>query len=323
MILNTFGAYLRQKDGMFQVETEGKKAELAPARIERILITTAVSLTSDALLLALQHNIDVVFLDKYGEPQARLWHSRPGSTITIKRRQLAISAAAEGLALALEWVKQKVGNQADFLGELAANREGEKREKLLEKQEFINRMLPAFDVIEGTIDEQRGTVMGNEGVCGRAYFEALSLVMPSAWVFNGRSHRPAQDYFNAFLNYAYGVLYSLVERAILIAGLDPYTGFIHADNYNKTSLVFDLIERYRITAEKTVTLLFTGKKVNNDCCRTIPGGFLLDKPGKELLLRSLNERLDAVVHYKQKNHKVRDIIQLDCHELAQRLLKGE
>jgi CRISPR-associated protein Cas1 len=381
IILNTFGSYLRQKDGMFLVESEDRKTSLSPEKIERILITTAVSLTSDALVLAMQNNIDVVFMDKFGDPIGRLWHSRPGSTIAIKRRQLGISSDERGVSLALEWVSQKVSNQAEFLGELASNRDGEKKEKLLAKKEFIEQMLPRFGVpvpgsgsslsgaggsdaavpgilpeivpqvpvepttddsakpglapreesgpglamdvsaLSGKIDEVRGWIMGNEGACGRAYFEALSYIMPQSFVFGGRSHRPAKDFFNAFLNYSYGVLYSLTERAILIAGLDPYIGFVHADNYNKPSLVYDLVERYRIVAEKTVVFLFTGKKVNADCCREIPGGYSLDKPGKELLLRSLNERLDEVCHYKGKNHKRRDIIQLDCHELAQRLLK--
>ena len=46
--------------------------------------------------------------------------------------------------------------------------------------------------------------------------------------------------------YAYGVLYGLVEKACIVAGLDPFVGFLHTDNYNKTSLVFHLIEPFRI-----------------------------------------------------------------------------
>jgi hypothetical protein len=47
------------------------------------------------------------------------------------------------------------------------------------------------------------------------------------------------------LNYGYGVLYSLVEKACIYAGLDPFVGFLHTDNYVKKSLVFDLLEPYR------------------------------------------------------------------------------
>ena len=321
LILNTFGAYIYQQDRMFKVKTEEKQALLSPEKIERILVTNAVTFSSDAVLLALESNIDIIFFDKYGDPRGRVWHSRPGSTITVKRRQLELSQDEDGVRLALRWVIQKLNNQKDFLTELANNRKGEKKEFILKKRDFIKSKIPVVENIKGDIEEVRGQIMGNEGVCGRNYFAALSHIMPSQYAFSGRSHRPAGDYFNAFLNYGYGVLYSIVERAILIAGMDPFIGFIHADNYNKKSLVFDLIEPYRIIADKTVTYLFTGKQVKKECCREMTKGFSLDKPGKELLIKSLNSRLDEVVHYKGKNHKVRDTIQLDFHEIAQNLLK--
>ena len=46
------------------------------------------------------------------------------------------------------------------------------------------------------------------------------------------------------------MLYSLVERACIVAGLDPFVGFLHTDNYNKKSLVFDLIEPFRVLGER-------------------------------------------------------------------------
>lgn len=103
--------------------------------------------------------------------------------------------------------------------------------------------------------------MGFEGSAGRIYFDALNYVMPERFKFDGRSRNPAKDEFNALLNYGYGVLYSLVEKACIIAGLDPYIGFLHTDNYNKKSLVFDLIEMFRIFADETVVYLFSGRKV--------------------------------------------------------------
>ena len=79
----------------------------------------------------------------------------------------------------------------------------------------------------------------------KKYFEALSSILPEKYKFKSRSRNPAKDEFNAMLNYGYGVLYSMVEKACIIAGLDPYIGFLHTDNYNKKSLVFDVIELFR------------------------------------------------------------------------------
>jgi len=84
-------------------------------------------------------------------------------------------------------------------------------------------------------EENRQKIMGIEGTISRIYFESISKLMPEKYKFQGRSRNPAIDEFNCLLNYAYGVLYSRVERACIIAGLDPYIGFLHTDNYNKKS----------------------------------------------------------------------------------------
>ena len=89
------------------------------------------------------------------------------------------------------------------------------------------------------IEDVRGSIMGIEGSGGRIYFEAISFILPDRYKFEGRSRNPAKDEFNALLNYGYGILYSKVEKACIIAGLDPYVGIIHTDHYNKKSLVFD------------------------------------------------------------------------------------
>ncbi len=76
------------------------------------------------------------------------------------------------------------------------------------------------------IDEIDSTLRGGlEGTAGRVYFNTLSSLLVERYRFHGRSFRPAGDPFNAFLNYAYGVLYSRVEKVLIIAGLRSICGF--------------------------------------------------------------------------------------------------
>ncbi len=181
--------------------------------------------------------------------------------------------------------------------------------------------LEKIDKVQGFSKDRRGELMGFEGTSGRAYFDILSQIMPSGFHFNGRSKRPAKDPFNAMLNYSYGVLYSKVENACVIAGLDPYIGILHTDNYNKLSLVFDMIEKYRPWAEEAVTYLFTGRKVQQELFRETKNGIVLEKKAKELLISSLNEMLEETERYKGKNMKRLNIIQAECHRTANRILK--
>ena len=155
------------------------------------------------------------------------------------------------------------------------------------------------------------------------YFEALSQSLPEKHRFPGRSSRPAHNPFNAFLNYAYGILYSNVEKSLIIAGLDPYVGFLHRDDYNQKSLVFDVIEPYRIHAERVVFRLFSGKKVNQEHVSTITNGVSLNEHGKPLLVEAFNAYfLEDKVRHKGRNLSRQHAMQLDAHRFAQELLKG-
>ncbi len=185
----------------------------------------------------------------------------------------------------------------------------------------LQNALNGLDALSGTIEECRGSIMGMEGSGGRIYFEALSSLMPDRFKFNGRSRNPAKDEFNALLNYSYGVLYSKVEKACIIAGLDPYVGFIHTDHYNKKSLVFDLIENYRIWADEVVVNLFASRKAKVEHFDKIPNGLTLNKEGKAVLLTDFNSFMDESIRYRGRNIKRDNIIQFDCHRIANDLIK--
>ena len=165
--------------------------------------------------------------------------------------------------------------------------------------------------------------MGLEGTAGRAYFQCLSKLMPEKYQFEGRSRRPAKDPFNAALNYCYGILYGLVEKACILSGLDPYVGVLHTDNYNKKSMVFDLIEPFRIFAEQNAVYLFTGKKMKDEFFDANEGAVTLNTNGKPVVVGAMNKHLDETVRYRRKNVKRRYIIQHEAHRLANILLAEE
>lgn len=321
LVINTYGSYLRKKDECFLVKNEDKVFEVSAKKVQSIMITTSAYLSTDALKFAMENNIDVVFLDEYGDPYGRVWHSKLGSTTLIRRRQLEYAMDARGLELAKEWVLAKTDHQIDFLEKLKRPRE-EKEEALNQYMEAHKAIRGKMAALSGTLDEKRGSLMGLEGAAGRNYFSALSFIMPDRFKFDGRSRNPAKDEFNCLLNYGYGVLYSVVEKACIIAGLDPYVGFLHTDNYNKKSLVFDLIEPFRILAEQTVVYLFSQRKVKKEYFDEVKGGLTLNKDGKALLIQNLNEDFEKTVRYRSRNIKQRDTIQFECHRIANGMIQN-
>jgi CRISPR-associated protein Cas1 len=103
--------------------------------------------------------------------------------------------------------------------------------------------------------------------------------------------------------------------------VDPYVGIVHTDNYNKKSLVFDIIENYRIWAEEVVVNLFAARKVKQEHFDKLENGFVLNKEGKSLLIENISNYLDESVRYEGRNIKRSDIIQFDCHKIANSLIK--
>ncbi len=320
LVINTRGAYLKKEKNCFLVKNDDKSFEVSADKVDSILITTSATITTDAIEFAVENNIDIVFLNYFGDPYGRVWHSKLGSTTLIRRRQLEAEASVVGFNLARGWIAQKLENQIDFLKDLKKNRPDD-YDTLTQYIAKIEQLKDDLMSLKGSLDEKRGSIMGIEGMSSLTYFEALSSIMPDAWKFNGRSRDPAQDAFNCLLNYGYGVLYSQVEKACIIAGLDPYMGFLHTDNYNKKSFVFDLIEMFRIHIDRTVMNLFSKKQVHEGLFDKIPGGLYLNKEGKELLIKAVNETLDKEIEYKGRNVKVRNTIQMECHSIANSLIK--
>lgn len=317
--INTYGSALRKKDDMFEIWTEEKKVKISPQKISSIVISNAVQITTDAIQLALEHNIDVIMLDQYGAPYARVWFPRIGSTVLIRRRQLEMLDDALGLDFIKRWVCLKIMNQYRFLKTLVSKRDWVSDEDKA-KIELLRSYAVSIFGSEGTIDDLSGVIMGLEGSASRVYFGLLSELIPESYRFKGRSSRPAKDVFNAFLNYAYGILYSRTERALIIAGLDPYIGILHSDNYNKKSFVFDFIEAYRILADEPVFYFFSRHKCKPEYYDTIHKGITLNAEGKKVFAPYVLEYFDQKIRYRNKNRKRIDMIQTDAHAFANFLI---
>ncbi|MBI3271913.1 MAG: CRISPR-associated endonuclease Cas1 [Planctomycetes bacterium] len=327
LVLTTRGALLRVRDGCFQVrapkpktspneETEFAEHTFSPKKVEGILVGSAATLTTEALSLAVKHNVEVLLLDEFGDPECRVWHCRFGSTATIRRRQLEAETDGKGARIAREWIGAKIGAQAEFLARLFHARPAR-------EEEGAGRVEELRGLGRRALEAAREELLGLEAQAARAYFGILADLIPDAWRFAGRSRSPAKDPFNCFLNYAYGVLYGRVEKACIIAGLDPYVGFLHVDGHGRKALVFDLIEPFRHLADETVFYLFSGRQVRQEMCEAVPGGFSLAKEGKEVLIAALFARFEKGVRYRGRNIQEGNVIQFEAHRVAAALLDKE
>ncbi|MCD6354459.1 MAG: CRISPR-associated endonuclease Cas1 [Prolixibacteraceae bacterium] len=326
LIINTWGTYVHVKDEMFEIrvpveDNPPRKQCIASPKINSILLAKGAAISTDAIILAMKNNIDIVVLERDGFPVGRFWHSRLGSTTRIRKKQLEVSLGKTGVTIIKQLVGTKLKNQVEFLKQLKKHRE----QKALEMDEEIGKIKALTQKITelqaNATDEIAGTIRGLEGTSGRIYFGLLSRLLTEKYRFNGRSSRPATDSFNAFLNYAYGILYSRVEKALIVAGIDPFVGILHRDDYNKKSMVFDFIEPYRIWADEVIFKLFSAKKVNDSHTSPVTRGVTLNDEGKALLVQHFFKFFDEEkIRYKNRNQARSNILQLDAHALAQQFL---
>ena len=338
--ITTYGTYLHVKDAMFDIRRRGDDgkvtsvAKYSADKVTHILLATGTSLSTNAVKLAMRHNVDLVFIEQQGDPIGRVWHAKLGSTTKIRKRQLEASLGLEGLRWTRAWLLTKLDNQTSFVRNLKKHR--------AQHSDFLDDKLTRLEALALSVStlaapEYRTTgdrvtcvadvadsLRGLEGTAGRLYFETMSYVLPADYQFSGRSSRPAQDAFNAFLNYAYGMLYGKVEKTLMVAGLDPYLGFLHRDDYNQLSMVYDFIEPYRGWADEVVFRLFSAKKVNKAHVGEVSGsknGYSLNADGKALLVNAFNEFLDNdPVRYRGRNLVRSHCMQYDAHQFANELI---
>jgi CRISPR-associated protein Cas1 len=326
--INTYGTYVHVKDELFEIrikkDGEVVKKQFAASKVTQIIMTTGMALSTDAIKLAMIHNVDIVFLEQNGRPIGRVWHSKLVSTTKIRKAQLVASLNEVGLLWTKTWVIQKMENQLELIKDLKKHRPQHAdflNDKIGRVQNLIISIQQSGGVIVSDIAE---SLRGWEGTAGRLFFETLSHVLPDPYKFKGRSSRPAVDAFNAFLNYAYGMLYSKIEKTLIVAGIDPYVGFLHRDDYNQLSMVYDFIEPFRIFADEIVFRLFAAKKVNKSHLDELTNGVSLNAEGKPLLVEAFNKFMDETpIRHQGRNLTRSHIIQLEAHKFANDLIKEQ
>jgi CRISPR-associated protein Cas1 len=317
LVISEYGAFVGKHQGRLRVSRDGEVLAEAPLlHLEEVLVIgTRVSLSADAVRACCTAGIPIHFLDPAGRPYAALYSAGLTGTVLTRREQLLAYRDRRGVELAVAFARGKITNQANFLRYAAKYREEAAPEvgRLLKKEaERVRDSLDELRHLKGdTVEEVRGQILSVEGRAAQRYWDALKAVVPESYGWPGRVTRGARDPVNAALNYGYGILYGQVERALILAGLDPYGGFIHADRPGKPSLVFDLIEEFRtVVVDRTVVGMVTkGVKLE------IEEGRLTEEARRSVAEKVL-ERLEAAERYEKKRQPLRVVLQSQARHIA-------
>ena len=319
IVLNKYGIEIKVHNGMFRVIHQKEIHDIPVKKVSSILINQSAKLTSNVMFLAIENEIEIILVSKTGKPEGRIWSPKYGSISNIRKNQVGFGKSSD----AIEWIKgiigQKISNQQTLL--MALQKYDMSNKEDIEKNYIkLNKYIENIQQLNGeTINDVAQRLRGIEGSASRLYFATINEYLPEIYKFNKRSQHPAFDMFNSMLNYSYGMLYNHVERALIKAGIDPYVGILHRDEYNRPVLVFDFIEQYRVWADYVVIDLCMQNVIFPDFFDIDNGVHLLNEGGKRILIQSINDYMDELIDRNSKQRSRVTHIELDAQNFAAKL----
>lgn len=318
LILNSYGISLNRDNEGFVITTSEGRQRIPAESISGIQISRGAQITSDAIMLAVEREIEVLFLDRSGKVVGRIWSPKYGSISEIRKGQVNFVYSKAAVEWIKEVIRKKIENQQAMILLLCESNEPDSlAQKTIRRLEDYRSKIAGLkgDIVQDISHSLRGW----EGVSSRIYFETVNTALPEEYRFTERSQHPATDVTNAFLNYAYGLLYGKIESALIKAGIDPYVGVMHRDDYNRPVLVYDVIELYRIWAEYVVFTLLCQKVVTDEFYSLREDGSCWLEPlGRRVLIQSMNDYLDEVITVKGIQRSRLTSISLYAQSLAQK-----
>ncbi len=171
IFIQSFGAKLAVRNGLFEVTTienqQYLKHEYAPDELNELWVQNGCSITTAAIHLAMENDIDLLVLNHFGMPVGRFTPIRPSSIISIQRGQLLAAQNKMGLELVKSWIGKKMDNQALLLAHYCQNHRSNNANKALITKhiEQIRKYKNNLEAIEAAhVAEVADTLRGIEGI---------------------------------------------------------------------------------------------------------------------------------------------------------------
>ncbi|HID94623.1 MAG TPA: group II intron reverse transcriptase/maturase [Candidatus Latescibacteria bacterium] len=317
LVVSTLGSFVGKTSRRVVVREKGKKVKEIPFfRLKNILITSAgASFSSDLVKYCAGEGIPITFFDSYGRPYAQVL-SPKSPLYRLSLSQVMASTDGKGVHLAKCFAEGKIKNQINLLKyyrKYKARKEAQFAQKFQETIEGMGSLLEKLNKIArgNDLESIRSRIFAVEGQSAAYYWGLIKLLLSNDVYFEGRERRGATDLVNSLLNYGYGILYSQVYQAIIIAGLNPNISFLHKEQVSKPTLVFDLIEEFRqpIVDKAVIGMIRKRQKL------TMTGANLSEET-KTKVIEAVMKRMNSKVNFRGKKLSLREVIKHQADLIA-------
>lgn len=314
LIIDGFNKTINKRDNQIVIKEDGKEIDyFLPKDLKQIIILGKGSITFDAIALLADADVDLIGINWRGEIKYQLV-SKEHNNVQIRKQQYQSMNDSRSGYLAKKFIESKIKNQKSLLGALSRNRDGVEFLDF-QKNKLDNLAKALTDIKNKPSEKIRSEILGIEGMASQEYWRGFRYVIADEFEFTHRSGKGAQDLVNSMLNYSYAILASEVLKSLHMSGLDPYAGFLHADLYGRTSLVFDVMEEFRqqIVDRSILRLINLGQidkddfEIKNDFvyigedCRKLLVKTVLDKLNSEVIFNGIQKTYSDFIEVESKN----------------------
>ena len=318
------------KDG--SSPTRARKQHIPLVKVDEVVVLGEITMTASAIHLLLDRNIEITYLNQFGQFKGRLSPPLSKNAILRMAQYRAHQDMSMRCELARRFVIGKLSNQRQRLQRFnRTHRDVETSKAIGQITDLLGNLttLPVDQHIRtkplmtgdhrvaGTALE---TILGMEGAGSAAYFSCFGKLLsdPRQWPFPGRVKRPPTDPLNSLLSFGYSLLTNKVASALQMVGFDHYVGYLHSSVYGRPALALDLMEELRpvIVDSVVLTLLNNRMFTPNDFVVEL-GAYRLTDQRRKVFFTKFEERLDEEVTHPTFGYKA---TYRRCIELQSRLL---
>lgn len=319
------GAIVRKKDERLLVLKNSERvAEIQMHDLDQLVVMGNIELTTPAIALLLQSQVDVVFMTVHGRVRGR-FIANESKFAELRLKQLQVmSDEQKNLTLARPIVFGKLTNQRFLIAR--RSRESTNGELKAQASSAIGGIVEMTARSQAAVSSD--SLRGFEGKAGAWYWGAFRLFVPAVWAFKQRAYHPSTDPINALLSFGYALLQKDITAMVQLVGLDPYLGFFHEIHYGRPSLALDLMEEFRPVVVDPVVLDLVNHDLLrlSDFSRTTDAAkpVLLTEDAVERVIKAYEERVNTRVRYPPTGEQAtyRRCFELQTRLMA-RVIKGE
>ena len=282
--------------------------------LSQIIVTgQGVSMSSNLINYCLTNKIPIDFFDHQGTHIGSIINARFLQD-TLWEKQNEVDEHIRNM-IALSIITGKIKNQFSlikYFHKYHKNHYPNLQVKMDALEEVVTLFKDWKKQTKQTPMDFKEKLLGYEAQIAIRYWDYIrELISDDEVGFEKRVHQGATDIVNSMLNYGYAILYVRVMQALLAAHLNPFNSVIHARQEGKPTLVYDMVEIFRsqVVDRVAISLIQKGQSLE------VKNGLLTDKT-RQLLVKSIMERLARYEKYQGKETKMEKIMLLQCQLLA-------